>query len=183
MNYDYIAAGISIVNDIRYADGRTASNRLGGCAIFAYGGIGLYTASVAFLSSGGPDFFSFYGDYFKENNISEEGIYLTLPHTHKTLLEYEKDGSWHEASLYGEDYFAKQSENNRSSFEKLKPFLNENTKGLYLDAAADEKIFSEITDIRKTSPDIIIMWEPPTFSSKDPSKRDILLNNIDLVDI
>lgn len=182
MNYEYIAAGISIINDIRYADSTFKKGRLGGCAIFAYGGLSSFSDSVLFLSSGGKDFFDYYGPYFTQNSISREGIFITLPHTHHTILEYEKDGSWKEESIYGEDYFALQSENNRTSFEKLKPFLSEDTKGLYLDSAAEEKIFEEIGEIRKRSPEIKIMWEPPTFSSKNPEEKKRILSNLKQVD-
>ena len=111
MSFSYITAGISIINDIEYSDGSRKDSRLGGCAVFAYSGIALFTESVLLLSSGGPDFFDHYGDYFKENQISDEGIYISLPHTHHTLLKYETDGTWHEDSIYGSDYFAIQSEN------------------------------------------------------------------------
>ena len=182
MAYEYIAAGISILNDILCIDGSEKFNQLGGCAIFAYGGIGLYTDSVLFLSSGGSDFFDCYGTYFKDNRISKEGIYITMPHTHHTLLKYEADGRWSETSLHGPDYFAKQEENCRTSYEKLKPFLSEDSKGLYLDAAADEKIFEEIEAIRNLAPAMKIMWEPPTFCSKDPSMKQAILENLKKVD-
>jgi len=182
MKYDYIASGISIINDIKYLDGTYSRNRLGGCAIFAYGGIRLFTDSVLFLSSGGKDFFDYYGDYFKQNNISSEAIYLDLPFTHHTELIYEEDGTWKEKSIHGDDYFLLQSENNRTSFKKLKPFLHKDSKGLYLDSPAQENIFKEIDDIRKISPDIKIMWEPPSFSSKDPSLKEIIINNLKKID-
>ncbi|MCR4855000.1 MAG: hypothetical protein K5908_02410 [Erysipelotrichaceae bacterium] len=182
MTYRYITAGISIINDIGYADHSFAKGRLGGCAVFAYDGIAFFTDSVAFVSSGGEDFFDHYGSYFKENGISEKGIYTSLPHTHHTLLRYETNGSWNETSIYGDHYFSEQSENNRTSFAKLKPFLSKDTKGLYLDSGAHEKIFDEIEKIRETSPDIRILWEPPTFSSKDPDMRERMLEDLIKVD-
>lgn len=182
MAYEYIAAGISIINDILYIDGSGKNGRLGGCAVFAYSGIALYSDSVLLLSSGGPDFFDYYGSYFEENGISKEGISLTMPHTHHTLLKYEKDGTWNETSIYGENDFALQNEKCRTSLEKLRPFLSKKTRGLYLDAAADEQIFEEVEAIRRLAPQIRIMWEPPTFSSKDPSKREIILKNLEKVD-
>ena len=182
MKYDYIVAGISIVNDIEYIDKTIKKNRLGGCAIYAYGGIRLFTESVLFLSSGGNDFLDYFNDYFIKNNISKEAIYLDLPYTHHTLLKYNEDSSWNETSIYGDDYFIKQSDNTRTSFNKLKPFLHKNSKGLYLDSAAQEKIFEEIDEIRKISPDIKIMWEPPSFSSKDSSLHDRILDNLNKVD-
>ncbi len=182
MSYRYIAAGISIINDIEYADASFKKGRLGGCALFAYDGIAFFTDSVAFVSSGGEDFFDLYGDYFKDNGIPAEGISISLPFTHRTLLKYENDGTWKERSVYGDDYFAKQSENCRTSFEKLSPFLDRETKGLYLDSGAHEKIFEEIKEIRKLSPGLKILWEPPTFSSKDPAMRKRILDDLQEVD-
>ena len=183
MSFDYIASGISIINDIEYADHSLVKGRLGGCAVFACSGLCCFTDSVLFLSSGGPDFFDYYGRYFEENKIARDGIYLSLPHTHHTLLKYEKDGSWKETSVYGADYFETQSENNRTSLDKLRPFLNKDTKGLYLDSSAQEAIFEEIEGIRKLSPDMRILWEPPTFSSKDPLMHGRVLENLHKVDI
>ena len=182
MRYDYIVAGISIINDIKYPDGTFIKNKLGGCAVFAYGGIRLFTDSVLLLSSGGKDFYDYYKSYFDQNRISTQGIYLTLPYTHHTILEYKKDGTWHETSIYGDDYFALQNKNNATTFEKLKPFLHEKTKGLYLDSAGQEEIFSEIDKIRNISNNIKIMWEPPTFTSKDPSLHELILNNLNKID-
>ena len=86
MSYQYLTAGISIINDIEYADGKNVRNRLGGCAVFAYGGIALFTDSVVLISCGGKDFWDFYGSYFDANHICKDGIYLTMPYTHHTLL-------------------------------------------------------------------------------------------------
>ena len=182
MSYEYLVGGISIINDILYSDGKTKKGNLGGCGIFAYGGIGLFTDKVIMISSGGPDYWDYYGSYFDENLIDKQGIYFDLPYTHLTLLKYEEDGKWSEKSLYGDDYFALQSENNRTSYKKLSPFLSEKTKGLYIDSAAQEKIFEEIVMIREKAPNIRIMWEPPTFSSKDPSLHERILDNLKKVD-
>ena len=182
MKYEYLTAGISIINDIAYPDGKTKKGNLGGCGIFAYGGIGLFTDQVIMISSGGHDYWDYYGAYFEDNLMDRQGIYFDLPYTHHTELKYEKDGRWSERSLYGDDYFALQSENNRTSYKKLLPFLTEGTKGLYIDSAAQEKIFEEIEMIREKAKNIRIMWEPPTFSSKDPSLRERILDNLNKVD-
>lgn len=182
MAYKYIAAGISILNDVIYIDGSKKDSRLGGCAIFAYGGIGLYTDSVLFLSSGGSDFFDYYGSYFEQNGISKEGIYITMPYTHHTVLKYEKDGRWSETSIHGDDYFFLQNDNCRTSYEKLRPFLSNETRGLYIDAADNEKIFEEIDLIREAAPEIKIMWEPPTFCSKNSERKESILKNLRKID-
>ncbi len=182
MKSEYLVAGISIINDIHYADDRISKNNLGGCAIFAYGGIGLFTDKVTLITTGGEDFLNYYGHYFDENQIDKDGIYYDLPYTHHTVLKYEKDGKWSERSIYGDDYFTLQSENNRTSLKKLEPFLSVHSKGLYLDSSADEKIFDEIKEIRDKAPKIKIMWEPPTFSTKDDSVHEKIINNLKKVD-
>ena len=154
MKYRYLIAGISIINYIRYADGKEKKGRLGGCGIFAYAGIAAFTPDAILISSGGKDFWEYYGPYFKENDIHKEGIYLDLPQTHHTLLQYESDGRWSEQSIYGADYFVLQRENNRTSYAKLEPFLSEETRGLYLDSAGEEAIFEEIDLIRSKAPSI-----------------------------
>ncbi len=181
MSYSYICSGISIINDIRYADGSSTYNRLGG-SIFAYTGIALFTDSVIYISSGGPDYFDFYGNYFKENGIDPKGITISMPHTHHTLLQYEADGTWHEDSIYGPTYFADQSDNVRTTLKKLKPFLSEETKGLYLDSHAYEGIFREIPEIRTIAPDMKILWEPPTLSSTNPAYHELILEDLKQVD-
>ena len=183
MGYSYIAAGISIINDIVYEDGKAIDGILGGCGIFAVSGIAQFTDDVILVTSGGPDFFDYYGRYLEENGLSEEGVYITMPHTHHTLLAYEEDGGrWAERSIFGDDYFALQNGNNRTTFEKLAPFLSEETKGLYLDSNAFEGIFGEIRKIRERSPRIKIMWEPTTMSRTDPDQHDSVLKGIGLCD-
>ncbi|MBQ9958973.1 MAG: hypothetical protein IJP01_01325, partial [Oscillospiraceae bacterium] len=110
--YAYIAAGISIVNDICFADGSRSDNILGGCCVYALSGIGCYTDSVLPVTAGGPDFPALYGGYFEQNGISAAGVQQTMPATHHTRLSYEADGRWSEVSLWGDSYFAEQKQNN-----------------------------------------------------------------------
>ena len=182
MGYRYIAAGISILNDIVHEDGTKTSDILGGCGIFAWSAISHFTRDCVLVTSGGEDIYSRYGEYFERNGCSTEGTYITMPHTHHTRLVYSEGGRWREESVWGEDYFALQSENCRTSLAKLSPFLSKETRGIYLDSNAFEGIFSELDRIRALAPNARILWEPPTMSSKDPSLRDTVRRNILLTD-
>ena len=164
--YAYIAAGISIVNDICFADGSRADNILGGCCVYALSGIGCYTDSVLPVTAGGSDFPALYGDYFEQNGISAAGVQQTMPATHHTRLGYEADGRWSEVSLWGDSYFAEQKQNNMTRTAQLLPHIGAHSKGLYLDALADDGIWQELQPIREAAPQLTIMWEPPTISSK-----------------
>ena len=182
MIFDYIVSGISIVNDIVLNENSISKNILGGCCVFAYGGIRAFTPSVVPVTSGGQDFHEIYGRYWENNNIPSEGVYLTMPYTHHTLMNYSPDGSWYEHSLYGDEYFAEQSSNCNITFEKIKPFLHIDLKGLYLDSNSFEGIFDHIDEIRTLSPNVRIMWEPTTVSYTDSRYRDLVLKNIQKVD-
>ena len=182
MNYEYLVAGISIVNDIYPTAQKPTRNILGGCCLFAYSGIRLFTSSVLPITSGGEDFYPLYGEYFKRNHVPTDGVYITMPHTHHTQLTYKETGEWTEESIYGPSYFEDQSTNNGTSFSKLDPFLSQSTKGLYLDSNPTENIFNEIDQIRKKAPHIKIMWEPTTFSFTNPDLFPFVYDNIRKVD-
>ncbi len=182
MSYDYIAAGITIFNDIVYADGRRVEGIPGG-GIYAWSGIACYTGSVLFSTTGGPDFRELYGRYFEENGISFEGFHQTMPKTHHTVLEYEPDGRWTESSVYGWDYFTVQKRNSMIRAEHLLPFLGPETKGLYIDALTDDGIIDEIHLLREKAPNMKILWEPPTQSSTNPACREAALELIRKTDI
>ena len=182
MNWSYIVSGISIVNDIIYADNRRTAGLLGGCCVFAYSGIRLLTEAVLPVTSCGSDFTDYFGDYWKHNRIPSDGVYHSMPFTHHTVLKYNTDGSWKDESIYGKDYFEKQAKNCDVTYEKLFPFLSPSLKGLYLDSNAFERIFNDIERIREKAPNARIMWEPTTVSYTDPTLRETVLNNINKVD-
>ncbi len=182
MGYRYIAAGISILNDIVHEDGTETVDILGGCGIFAWSAISRFTDDCVLVTSGGEDLLARYGEYFDRNGCSRDGVYITMPHTHHTRLVYSQGGRWKEESIWGDDYFALQSENCRTSLAKLAPFLSEETRGIYIDSNAFEAVFGEIGRIRALAPNARILWEPPTMSSKDPSLRDTVRRNILLTD-
>ena len=79
MNWSYIVSGISIVNDIIYADNRRTAGLLGGCCVFAYSGIRLLTEAVLPVTSCGSDFTDYFGDYWKHNRIPSDGVYHSMP--------------------------------------------------------------------------------------------------------
>ncbi len=177
MNYDYVAAGITIFNDIVYADGRRIEGVPGG-GIYAWSGIACFTDRVLFSTTGGPDFRQLYGRYYEENGIPFDGFNETMPRTHHTVLSYEPDGRWTEISVYGWDYFDIQKSRCMTKASELLPFLGPQTKGLYLDALTDDGIFDDISLLREKAPNMKVMWEPPTKSSTMPQYHDAAMERI-----
>ena len=178
--YEYLAAGISIVNDICFADGSRTDNILGGCCVYAMSGIGCFTESVLPVTAGGPDFEALYGQWFTQNAVERCGVHITMPATHHTRLSYEADGRWSEVSLYGDGYFAEQKQNNMTRAAQLLPHIGPHSKGLYLDSLADDGIWQELQLIRSAAPQLRIMWEPPTMcsASSDPATKQAVREHI-----
>lgn len=78
--YDYLVGGITITNDILFADGSTIKGQLGGC-LFSLTGVRLWTDRVLYLSNVGEDFDRYYGDWFQKNGLSTEGACRMMEHT------------------------------------------------------------------------------------------------------
>ncbi|MEG1556986.1 MAG: PfkB family carbohydrate kinase [Oscillospiraceae bacterium] len=178
----YIVSCISIVNDIEYRERPSEKAVLGG-GVYAASGIKLWTDDVIFVTTAGPDYLDFYGDYFHKNGYSERGIVYTLPHTHHTVLRYGEDGSWEETSVFSPDYFREQYENTMNRASYITPFCDDKTRGIFIDSGATEKIFGEIDMIRRAASNAKIMWEIPTFSSENRELRELVEQNIRLFDI
>ena len=101
MMMDYIVAGYNMLTDIYYADGSTLENSPGG-SFYSASGVKFWRDSVAYVGTAGPDFDTWYGDWFRKNRIDCRVI-PCLPHTLKYTLEYRPDGIWSERCLYGDD--------------------------------------------------------------------------------
>ncbi len=180
----YIVSGISIVNDIVYTDKPEEKCILGG-ALYTASGIKLYTDDMVFVTTGGSDYFDFYGDYFERNGYDRSAVYMTLPMTHYSRLVYEEDGSWQEYHLGGADFFERYLAETSRSPEMLAPFCGEDTKGIAFDSHADDPMWERIDEVRVLAPNARLSWEVQTFDSEDPDpeKHKIVERNIRLCDM
>ncbi|MBQ8995316.1 MAG: hypothetical protein IJ091_05835 [Oscillospiraceae bacterium] len=174
----YLIAGGIIVNDMEYPDGRKVTGFLGG-ALYTVNGVLPYTEDLLFLSEAGPDFDDFYGDYFRLNHISPNGIANVFPKTCYTLVKYEESGEWSESSIYGPEHHAKYG------FPVVRAkYILENggpdVRGIYVEASATEPMWDQLDEIRERCPNAKIMVELVTEDAHDLSIRDSvmdLLNN------
>lgn len=176
----YIAEGATITNRLLFLDGRVQEDIMGGGGFYAYTGIRLLCDDCLFLSSVGKDFDKFYGDWFRKNKCSEEGLFYKLDKTMYNDLKYFPDGSYIEYSIYGKKYTDEQLADMRKSglvflgeedpdeLKKQKLEVSEfvsfmdDAKGIYTSVAlTDENC--ELLMAHKTN-GCKLMWEIPATS-------------------
>ena len=177
----YLIAGNIIVNDMQYPDGRKVSGFLGG-ALYTLNGVLPYTNDLLLLSEAGPDFDEFYGDYFRLNGLSAEGIADVFPKTCYTLVKYEESGEWSESSVYGEEYQATYG------FPKIRAKYiaahgGPDVQGIYFEAGVTDPLWNDLPEIRTSCPNARIMAELVTEDTHDPALRDALFDFIGRIDL
>ena len=178
----YIVTGCTRINDMKYPDGRIVEGFLGG-AIYTVNGIKPYCDDVLFVTTAGPDFDEYYGDYFRTNQILAEGVQFILPKTEYTILEYAPDGRWWEYSKYGEAYEKQWAEPALIKAQFVIKYADESTRGIYLESAVRESVWDDLAAIRHAAPKAKIMWELSTGDCGNPEVRDAVLAVIDKLDL
>ena len=176
----YIAEGATITNRLLFLDGRIQEDIMGGGGFYAYTGVRLLDDDCLFLSSVGKDFDEFYGDWFRKNNCSEEGLFYKLDKTMYNDLKYFPDGSYIEYSIYGKRYTDEQLADMRKSGlvflgeedpeelkkQKLevKEFVSfmDDAKGIYTSVALTDENSELLMEHKKGG--CKLMWEIPATS-------------------
>lgn len=178
----YLVAGVTITNDIIFADKSTTTGHLGG-AIFALEGVRLYTDDVLYISNVGRDYSEWYGKYMEENHLSYDGLRYTLPHTHYNTVEYYPDGRYFEYSKYGKDFFEDYGPQTQLDKDIILSACSDDTKAAYIDGHYSEPIWNDggIKAIRDKG--VKVMWEIPTKDATTPDIRPRVLEMVKEVDI
>ena len=176
---DYIVAGITITNDVVFADGTKSDCHLGG-AIFALDGVRLFTDNVLYVSNVGPDFEKYYGQWMDDNNLKRDGLSDVLEHTHYNIVKYYPDGQYYEYSIYGEEFSKRNREKTDITGEQILAVCK-GAKAMYLDCHESEPVMAHLGDIRATG--CKIMWEPPSNMLIKPELRQKAWEIIDQVDM
>ena len=177
----YLIAGNIIVNDMLYPDGRKVTGFLGG-GIYTANGVLPYTEDLLLLSEAGPDFDDFYGDYFRLNHLSSEGIVNVFPKTCYTLVTYEASGEWSESSVYGPEYQATYGFP-RARAKYIEKNGGPDVRGIYFEAGVQDPVWQDLDRIRKSCPNALIMSELVTEDTHDPALKDQLMDFIGKIDL
>lgn len=178
----YIISGCTLVDDIIYADGRYIEGQLGG-SLYALTGIKPYDDDVLFVSTAGPDFDTFFGDYYRKNALSMGGIQSVLPHTRHNVLAYEASGRWHEYSKHGFDFELTWGRTALIQAAYLTAHASAQTRGIYLESAVREPIWRDLDLLRSAAPHAKIMWELAPPDCDTPSLHAAIRARIAQVDV
>ena len=178
----YLITGSTILNDMHYADGSKAEGYLGG-TIYTVAGIKPFCDDVFFVTTAGPDFDTYYGEYFRNNHLSTDGVQFVLPKTQYNTLEYDTQGRWWEYSKYGKDYEKQWGPKSLIQAEYVARYCNEETRGIYFESGVEEPVWKGLADIRKAAPNARIMWEIPTYDIDTPAVHKKIAELIERVDI
>lgn len=178
----YLVTGCTRLNDMHYPDGRCVEEFLGG-ALYTLNGIKPYTDEVLFVTTAGPDFDTYYGNYFRRNALSTQGVQFVLPKTEYTILEYSPDGQWFEYSRYGETYEKEWAATALIKAEFVIQNASSVTKGIYFESGVRESVWEDMDKIRLSAPSAKIMWELPTTDINRGDCDDEILQTIKKCDI
>lgn len=107
----YAVIGSFFLNEINFADGKKISGIIGGGGFFAYCGVLQYTPDCLFIGGAGTDFEEHFGDFFRKNGISDEGLLRYADRNTVATMFYEPDGRWHETFQFGPDRHTDKSWN------------------------------------------------------------------------
>ena len=164
----YIISGCTLVDDIIYPNGQSVTGQLGG-SIYALTGIKPYADDVLFVTTAGPDFADFYGEYYRTNGLSMAGVQFVLPHTRHNILAYDTAGRWREYSKHGVDFELTWGRTALIQATHITAHASAHTRGIYLESAVREPIWRDLPAIRAAAPLAKLMWELLPSDCDDPS--------------
>ena len=178
----YLVTGCTLLNDMNYADGSKAEGFLGG-AIYTVDGIKPYCDDILFVTTAGPDFDEYFGEYYRQNQLSIEGVQFVLARTPYNTLDYQADGRWREYSKYGKGFEKEWGPKALIQASYVIRYADEHTRGIYFESAAREPVWKHLDGIRKAAPNAKIMWEIPTPDIDNPEEKNNIAALIEKCDI
>lgn len=166
----YVIASVSVTDEIRFAGGNHVEKVAGGAGIYALCGIKLWDDEVLIATGVGSDYEELYGDWYRRNQLSMEGLIVKHEKTPYTIIQYFEDGEREETPKYGLDHFQKIE----IQPEELKPYFGE-AKGIYIFKNSNPEFWKKILEYKRGS-SAKVMWEianDATYLSNKAAVREI----------
>lgn len=123
----YIIASTAVTDEIHFVDGKRTEIVAGGAGVYALCGVKLWSDDVMLVTGVGTDFSGIYGEWYKNNNISMDGLIEKDDKTPHTVIQYFEDGEREETPRYGAEHYKKIE----TVPEDLKPYFA-SAKGIYI---------------------------------------------------
>lgn len=149
----YVIASAVLTDEIRFADGVHVEKTAGGAGIYALCGAKLWDDDVTISTGVGADYEELYGDWYRKNRLSMEGLIVKDEKTPHNVMQYFEDGERSETPLYGIDHFSRIE----VLPEELEPYFS-TAKGIYIFKNSSEEFWKKILSYKKKSA-AKVMWE------------------------
>ncbi len=176
----YVIVGGTILNDMLYADGSTAKGFLGG-SVYAVNGVKPYDDDVLYCTKVGPEWRDHLGDYFKDNNLSTDGVFPTCYRTIYSEVKYYPSGEWYEYSIYDDYSFEDWMKESRFTDDEVLSFCTPDLKAMYLEGSKCHPEFYR--RFKEKSPNGNLMCELSTKWCNNPEYHERVFEQIQNVDI
>lgn len=150
---DYIIASTAVTDEIRFADGKTVEKTAGGAGMYALCGMKLWTDDIRLVTGVGGDFAGLYGKWFRDNQITMDGLLVKDANTPHTVVRYFKDGEREETPRYGLDHYRKIE----VTPEELRPYF-QRAKGIYIFKNSNPDFWNRVIPMKQASK-AVLMWE------------------------
>lgn len=149
----YIIASTAVIDEIHFPDGKVMKNLAGGAGIYALAGIKLWSDNVKIATGVGQDYLSIYGEWYKKNNLSTDGLIVKSEKTPHTVINYFENGEREEIPLYGEDHY----KSIEITPEELEPYF-QTAKGIYIFKNSNEAFWDKVLKFKQNGT-AKVMWE------------------------
>lgn len=157
---DYLVNGALMVNDIMFCDGTWLSGVIGGGAVYAAAGAGLWSDKVILAAGCGEDGEMLFFDWMECYGLSREGIQLKGEKTNHFFLKYHDDGSYEEGLLGEQETDWNQIDFMTLTPEEMEPYYR-GIRGMYNIMDIDLDYWKRMGYFKKKY-GFQIMWEIAT---------------------
>jgi len=182
---DYIIASTVVTDEIRFADKKTVEKKAGGAGIYALCGIRLWCDSVMPVTGVGKDYAEMFGEWYKKNHISMDGLIQKDEKTPYNVIQYFEDGERSETALYGADHYRKIE----VTWEELEPYF-QTAKGIYIFKNTSPEFWNGILPMMESSFQTrsraaAVMWEIASDSTCPECLEEVrrIAGNVDIFSI
>lgn len=149
----YVFASVAVTDEIRFTNGEHLPRIAGGAGIYALCGAKLWDDDVLLATGVGADYDILYGEWYRANQLSMNGLIVKDEKTPHTVIQYFEDGEREETPLYGLEHFNKIE----IQPEELKPYFGQ-AKGIYIFKNSNMEFWEKVLTYKKSS-DTKVMWE------------------------
>lgn len=182
---DYIIASTVVTDEIRFADKKTVEKKAGGAGIYALCGIRLWCDSVMPVTGVGKDYAEMFGEWYKKNHISMDGLIQKDEKTPYNVIQYFEDGERSETALYGADHYRKIE----VAPKELEPYF-QTAKGIYIFKNTSPEFWNGILPMMESSFQTrsraaAVMWEIASDSTCPECLEEVrrIAGNVDIFSI